>query len=152
MNDTLPTESPPPHDEIPARLGDGDVLMPRAVPPWGEIAALVERRRALLASDRYLLLAHHLDEDPMGLVRDMAEGRYRFKRRRHDGTLWLDEGRPVGERMSMRQASAELKRLTGYLITYETLRRWWIKVWPEEPPPDQTRPVIPPAVFRAPGD
>jgi hypothetical protein len=154
MNDTAATPAPEAHDPpagapSPRPLSDDEVLIARRPVLAADAKVTVEQRRRITASDRYVTLFGRLGEDPMNLVRDMAEGRYRFKRRR-DLTLWTDEhDQPVPERMSMRKAAAELERITGEAITYETLRRWWIQIWPGESPPDTQR-AIPEAVFIAP--
>jgi len=155
MNDTAATPAPEAHDPPaaetpgPRPMSDDEVLIARRPVMAAEAKETVEQRRRITASDRYVILFRRLGEDPMNVVRDMAEGRYRFKRRR-DLTLWTDEhGQPVPERMSMRKAAAELERITHETITYETLRRWWMQIWPGVSPPDTQRP-IPEALFIAP--
>lgn len=154
MNEPTPhdqdTHDPPTLAGLPLDrpLTDDEVLLPFLPPSVARTQPIVEQRRLTTGSDRYLLLAQRLRDDPMTVVRRMLEGGYRLKRRR-SGKLWVEDGKPVGEPMSMRQAADELCRVTGEVVTYETLRRWWFRVWPDSPPPDQPAPV-PPAVFQAP--
>jgi len=146
MNATAPDTPGATHDPPSRALSDDEVLIARPPTSVAEVRRTVEHRRAILGSDRYLLLAQKLADDPMNVVRRMAQGEYRFKRRR-DRTRWLDgDGRQVVEFMSLRQAAAELKRLTGEDVTYETLRRWWMKIWPDEPDPG----TVPAVEFREP--
>jgi hypothetical protein len=129
-------------------LTDDEVRLPYDPPGIVDLQPLVERRRLITGSDRYLLLAQQLRDDPMNVIRRMLEGRYRLKRRR-SGKLWVEDGQGVTEHMSMRQAADELRRITGEDVTYETLRRWWARVWPESPPPEV---AVPPVVFTPPPD
>jgi hypothetical protein len=152
MNDTA-TPTPETHGPPRATAGgmpvgvpldDDAVIVPRELAPIAETERTVEHRRVATASDRYLLLAQRLRDDPMNVLRRMLMGEYRYKRRRN-GQLWLDRDQPVMEVMSLRQAAVELERLTGENVTYETLRRWWLRIWPLTPIPDGSTPAEPPA-------
>lgn len=121
-------------------LGDDEVLIPRAVRGRQAVEALTTERARLTMSPGYRLLAAALTEqlgptEPLELIRDMAGGQYRWRRR--DGFLLLDEhDRPLRDHMSFRAIATELERLTGEVVTYETLRRWWGRVWPGTSIPD----------------
>lgn len=148
MNNTDDTgaQGPPVDTSLPADvsqtmppgvpLSDDAVVIPAPLVTVADIERTVQHRRTATGSDRYLLLAQGLRDDPMNVVRRMTSGRYRYKRRRNL-TLWVEHGAPVPELMSLRQAAAELERLTGEAVTHETLRRWWERIWPgEEPAPE----------------
>jgi len=113
---------------------DAEVVMPRAVRPPGESKRHTDERAKVLASPIYRLLAAELGEDPLDLVRAMVGGRYRYRRDRAGRVMFLEPGVPRPECMSFRTAEVELVRLTGgrISVTYETLRRWWEKVWPQD--------------------
>lgn len=158
MNSTHDTDGhgPPVDTSLPADvsptmplgvpLGDDAVVIPAPLVTVADVERTVQHRRTATGSDRYLLLAQGLRDDPMNVVRRMTEGRYRYKRRRN-GTLWVEFGVPVPEEMSLRQAATELERLTGETVTHETLRRWWERIWPDSPEPGT---VVPPATFLPP--
>lgn len=132
-----PPAGTPPTDRL---LGDDEVLIARPVRNRLAVEQLTAERAHLTASLGYRLLARALTEqlgptEPLELVRDMANGRYRWRRR--DGFLMLDEhGQPLPDRMSFRAIATELERLTGEVVTYETLRRWWGRVWEGTSIPD----------------
>lgn len=144
----MPTNHDPPGAQqvkpgIP--LTDDQVRMPRSErsPDLPNAWSVARTRAAQLASQSYRLLyaalldIAHLDVDPLDLVADMANGRYRWRRRR-DGSAEVDtDGQPVPEEMSFRAISEELARLTGEDVSHETLRRWWLKMWPDRPLPNQ---------------
>jgi len=135
--DTTHDPSPP---EPSKPLGDDDVLIPRAAAEPRTVAALIAHRSHLTASPMYRLVAAGLSArfgptEPMDLVKAMADGRYRWRHR--DGAFVTDsDGERCPDHMSFRAIATELERLTGETVTYETLRRWWGRVWPGTSIPD----------------
>ncbi len=111
-----------------------------------------EDRLAVLHVPRhatYALMRSRLNREPLEWIRLMKHGGYRYKcKRGYPGVLVLDrEGNPVPERMSFRQIAPILSALSGVMVTYETVRRWWEAVFPGEPdePEDETPvPVVVP--------
>lgn len=98
------------------------------------LRGLIDDRAAATGSNLYMVLAQELGDDPLELVRLMVSGRYRWKRHRN-GLLWIDaDGDPVPEHMSLRQAAAELVRITRRDVSHEALRRWWDRIWPNSGP------------------
>lgn len=81
--------------------------------------------------EKYQLLRERLGEEPMQRIYDMVTGSYRNKRRRNDDPIMAD-GEPVPDYMSFRKVAQELERVAEVAISYETVRRWWYQVWPED--------------------
>lgn len=95
----------------------------------------------------------HLVE-PIELIRYMKHGHYRNKTRRGypDRIVFKDDGvTPVGDRMSFREIAAELTTLTGVEVAYETVRRWWEIVFPDEPDEPAAEPAVEPVIQPLPG-
>lgn len=86
--------------------------------------------------EKYQLLRDRLDEEPMERIHRMVTGTYRIKRRRN-GDPVPDQTDPTGntptpDYMSFRKIAIELQGTAGVAISYETVRRWWYQVWPED--------------------
>lgn len=131
------THDPPEFQSKPGTFySDDAVLRSRERPGVRDEVRLIEERARLLGSPTYQLLASKLHEEPMNLIRDMAEGRYRWRRTRNRMLALGVDGEPQPDFMSFRSIEVELSRVTGGtgVPAYETLRRWWDRVWP--PPPD----------------
>lgn len=106
-----------------------------------------EQLAALAGHEKYLRMRDRIGREPLDLIREMKHGGYRYKcRRGMPGVLVLDRaGNPVPERMSFRQIAPILTGMSGVGATYETVRRWWEAVFPDEddePDPDPD-PVVP---------
>jgi hypothetical protein len=79
-------------------------------------------------------MRERLGVEPLELIRVMKHGGYRFKcKRGYPGVLVIHRGSPVPERMSFRQIAPLLSVMSGVQVTYETVRRWWEAVCPDEP-------------------
>jgi len=127
------------HDPSPPQPGDDAALIPRPPGDPHTVATLTTERAHLTASPMYRLVAQALSArfgptEPMELVKAMADGQYRWRHR--DGAFILDHGERCPDHMSFRAIAVELERLTGESVTYETLRRWWGRVWPGTSIPD----------------
>jgi len=80
----------------------------------------------------------------MNLIRDMAEGKYRWRRTR-SRMIALDSARePQPDYMSFRSIEVELTRVTGgaNVPAYETIRRWWDRIWPPSEPRSAPAPDV----------
>lgn len=135
--------------QAPRLLGRATILPGYELePPFTDeqLAALHVPRHAT-----YTLMRDRLGVEPLELIRAMKHGGYRFKSKRgYPGTLVIRRGDPVPERMSFRQIAPLLSGMSGVQVTYETVRRWWEAVCPDEPDevtePDGPPMVQPPAV------
>jgi hypothetical protein len=108
--------------------------------------------------EKYSLMKARLNAEPLEVIRTMKHGGHRYKSKRgYPGVLVLDrDGNPVPDRMSFRQIAPILAALTGVEVTYETIRRWWEDVFPDEADeleetlnPDEMNPPTPAALREA---
>lgn len=134
------------HD--PPATGPVDPIAYQHEPPFTDeqLAALHVARHAT-----YALMKDRLHGvEPLELIRVMKHGGYRFKSKRgYPGVLVTSKGGdPVPERMSFRQIAPILSAQSGVQVTYETVRRWWEAVCPDEPDedPEPEEAVGPPMV------
>jgi hypothetical protein len=117
-----------------------------------------ERLAVLAGHEKYLRMRDRIGREPLELIREMKHGGYRFKCRRGMlGVLALDRNHnPIPERMSFRQIAPILTGMSGVEVTYETVRRWWEAVFPDEADepeetlnPDEVNPPAPAALREA---
>lgn len=93
-----------------------------------------ERLAVLDGHEKYLRMRDRIVREPLDLIREMKHGGYRFKCRRGMPGVFVrdrDHNR-VPERMSFRQIAPILTEMSGVEVTYETVRRWWEAVFPDE--------------------
>lgn len=99
-------------------------------PPIPDEALAVLR---VAGHEKYHLIRDRLGKEPLEVIREMKHGGYRFKSKRgYPGVLVMHRGDPVPERMSFRQIAPILAGASGVQVTYETIRRWWEAVFPDE--------------------
>lgn len=101
----------------------------------------------------YALMRNRLGGlEPLEAIRVMKHGGFRFKcKRGYPGVLVTDRaGHPVPERMSFRQIAPVLSTMSGVQVTYETVRRWWEAVCPDEP--DEPDELLNPDVTNGPSE
>lgn len=123
----MPENAHDPPTHIPVNVLPGYV--PEAPFTAEQLAALRVPRHAT-----YALMRAQLGTEPMELIRLMKHGGFRFKcKRGYPGTLSIRYGSPVPERMSFRKIAPLLSSMSGVQVTYETVRRWWEAVVPDEP-------------------
>ncbi len=113
-------------------------IPPGAAPPVGAHVTISPEGLAALRGpgfEKYELMRAKLGVDPIRTIAHMRSGGYRYKSRRgYPGVLVQDRaGEPVPDLMSFRQIAPVLSELTGVMVTYETIRRWWAAAFPEEP-------------------